>query len=465
MKRLGALFAITLLIFTIAVMLQVAVSPSVQAAVCTNTFTTRAGKGSTLTWAELDADISNASLVCGWADAPDLASGALTWQVTNDTSTGTTNKLVAKLSSGKAVKATTSDTVTGPLLGIVVSGGGTSGSAKIARAGTATCTFDAAATQGNYVILSNTTDGKCHDSGVAVGSAPSAAQWILGIVAATIGSAGDTTVLVSEPHYIANVLNTAGGTLNELASYGSSNGIIKNSGLTFSVSTLSTVSGLGGALTIQPTGPAVGAAGDTTIRGAMGGTNGNGGNVNISAGAKQGSGTNGSVIIRDGNGNATITVFDGVLTLSPNTSISASGMIPGRVFVPLAYPKSPFAAPTTAGTSDDCLLTATNLGSTPKDHGAPQMVNFDTIKTATMICRAKNAAAQSGTISCKIRNVTDGTDLVTAATSTSTTCTTLTNAVGGLALTGNKLIACMVSNATATDDPLFGSCSVTLEGG
>jgi hypothetical protein len=140
----------------------------------------------------------------------DLGTQAETLQVVNDTTTGTTNKLVAKLSSGKALKAGTGDSKSYTLLGIVVTGGTNSGNASIATAGTATCTFDAAATQGNWVGLSTGTAGDCKDLGASL---PTDGSLTLGVVAASIGGAGDTTVYVFGPQVLLTNTVVAGTNL------------------------------------------------------------------------------------------------------------------------------------------------------------------------------------------------------------------------------------------------------------
>jgi hypothetical protein len=96
----------------------------------------------------------------------DLGSASSTVaELPNDTTTGTTNNKLAKLTAaGQAVAIGTGDT-TG-ILGIVVAGGGKSGNAQIARTGIATCTFDAApVTPGHYVQASATAPGECSDTG------------------------------------------------------------------------------------------------------------------------------------------------------------------------------------------------------------------------------------------------------------------------------------------------------------
>jgi hypothetical protein len=91
---------------------------------------------------------------------------------------GTTNGLIAKLNGTSNTVATvgTTDTVA---IGIVLSGGGTSGSANVAVAGVAPCTFANSTTAGDYVQISAITGGDCVDVSSSV---PTSGTLILGRV-------------------------------------------------------------------------------------------------------------------------------------------------------------------------------------------------------------------------------------------------------------------------------------------
>lgn len=112
--------------------------------------------------------------------------------VANDTTTGTTVNKLAKITGApaKAIVAGTSDT-TG-LVGVVVSGAGTSGDARVAILGIAACVFDGATTAGNYVKASTSAGGSCTDAGATF---PTAGQ-ILGRVLSTNGGAGTYDVFL-----------------------------------------------------------------------------------------------------------------------------------------------------------------------------------------------------------------------------------------------------------------------------
>ena len=118
--------------------------------------------------------------------------GALVTEMANAGTTGTTLNSLAKLTGAPstAVIAATSDT--GGVLGVVntnastTCAAGTTGKACIVTKGPGTCNFDGAVTAGDYVQISSTTAGDCHDAGA---SYPTSGQ-VLGRVLVTNGSAG-----------------------------------------------------------------------------------------------------------------------------------------------------------------------------------------------------------------------------------------------------------------------------------
>jgi hypothetical protein len=131
----------------------------------------------------------------------------------NDGTTGTILNRLAKLSVGGAAIITTAGDTEGAL-GIVVVGAGTAGQAQIAVAGAATCNFDSGTqTGGNYVTISATTAGQCHDAGPSL---PMGTQ-VIGRVGFTSGSPNNTVFLFGPEHSSTNVTAadntiTVGGT-------------------------------------------------------------------------------------------------------------------------------------------------------------------------------------------------------------------------------------------------------------
>jgi hypothetical protein len=122
----------------------------------------------------------------------DLGSNATLMELANDTTTGTTLNALAKLTGNpsKAVIGTTSDT--SGMMGIVVGGAGTTGNAQIAINGVASCIFDGATTAGDYVQISSTTGGDCHDAGASI---PSSGQ-IIGMVLSTNAAGGTYAIRI-----------------------------------------------------------------------------------------------------------------------------------------------------------------------------------------------------------------------------------------------------------------------------
>jgi fibronectin-binding autotransporter adhesin len=122
----------------------------------------------------------------------DIESNPEATEIANASTTGTTQYTLAKLTGAPstAVIASTSDT--GGIIGIVAEGAGTSGNAKIAIAGQASCVFDGATTAGHYVQISGTTAGDCTDAGSTY---PGSGQ-VLGRVLSTNSSGGTYAVFL-----------------------------------------------------------------------------------------------------------------------------------------------------------------------------------------------------------------------------------------------------------------------------
>lgn len=99
------------------------------------------------------------------ASGGSLGTGNINMTVANDSGTGTTTGLLAKLTGAPSTVRNTQTTDTENAIGICTSGCGTTGSATIAIAGQVNCQFDGSTTAGNYVVISATSAGKCHDNG------------------------------------------------------------------------------------------------------------------------------------------------------------------------------------------------------------------------------------------------------------------------------------------------------------
>ncbi|MGH9511919.1 MAG: hypothetical protein ACRD2U_07255 [Terriglobales bacterium] len=122
----------------------------------------------------------------------DTTTGSVATDIPNESITGTTLNKLVKLTGapGAAITASTSDTA--GVIGIAVDGAGTSGSVQVARSGQAACAFDGATTANDYVQISGTVAGDCHDSGAPY---PTGGQ-VLGRVLSTNAVAGSYAMLV-----------------------------------------------------------------------------------------------------------------------------------------------------------------------------------------------------------------------------------------------------------------------------
>jgi hypothetical protein len=123
----------------------------------------------------------------------DTTGGAVATDIPNAGTTGTTLNKLAKLTGAPATAIVASASDTGGVLGVVVDGAGTTGNAQIARGGQASCVFDGGTTAGDYVQISGTSGGDCHDAGAGY---PGAGQ-VIGRVLSTNTGAGTYAMLVS----------------------------------------------------------------------------------------------------------------------------------------------------------------------------------------------------------------------------------------------------------------------------
>lgn len=110
--------------------------------------------------------------------------------ITNAGITGTTINMLAKLTGAPSTAVISSAGDTGGAVGIVTSGAGIAGTAVIQQSGSVGCQFDGGVTSGDYVSISATTAGNCHDAGATY---PIANQ-VLGRVLTTAGIAGLYTI-------------------------------------------------------------------------------------------------------------------------------------------------------------------------------------------------------------------------------------------------------------------------------
>ena len=124
------------------------------------------GNGSSAPVASALTD-NGTEVMVGNSEFLDISNSALTIEVLNDGTTGTTTNLLVKLTAaGNAITPLTTDT--SGVIGIAATNTGTTGSADVAVAAKFPCTFDAGgATAAHYVQISSTVAGTCHDAGAS----------------------------------------------------------------------------------------------------------------------------------------------------------------------------------------------------------------------------------------------------------------------------------------------------------
>jgi hypothetical protein len=131
---------------------------------------------------------SQALTVAGNIDITGTGLGFLS-EIANDGTTGTTaNKLAKLTTAGAAIVAGTGDT--DGMVGIVSGNAGTTGNAQVAVNGQASCVFDGATTAGDFIAISSTTAGDCHDAGAS----RSSSSQTIGRVLTTNASGGTYAV-------------------------------------------------------------------------------------------------------------------------------------------------------------------------------------------------------------------------------------------------------------------------------
>ncbi len=128
-----------------------------------------------------------------------LTAAQISISVPNDTTTGTTlNKLAKFNTTGSATSVIISATTdTSGAIGIVTNDAATSNVAIVTISGVAPCVFDNSTTPNDYVQISGSTAGDCHDAG---STRPTSGQ-ILGTVFGAGGSPGTYTVSLNKDIY------------------------------------------------------------------------------------------------------------------------------------------------------------------------------------------------------------------------------------------------------------------------
>ena len=107
--------------------------------------------------------------------------------ITTEGTTGVGTNQLAKLSGAPSTAVKTATTDTSGAVGICTSACGAGVTATISYAGVVGCVFDGATTAGDYVQISSTVAGECHDSALA--TYPTSGQ-VMGRVLSTNGAGG-----------------------------------------------------------------------------------------------------------------------------------------------------------------------------------------------------------------------------------------------------------------------------------
>ena len=116
-------------------------------------------------------------------------------QVPNAGSVGTSAFDLAKMVNAPSQAVVSSAGDTGGVVGICVLSCGTTGTATIQQSGSEFCNFDGATTAGDYVQISSTSTGNCHDAGATL---PSSGQ-LIGRVQSTNSGAGSYSIILFGP--------------------------------------------------------------------------------------------------------------------------------------------------------------------------------------------------------------------------------------------------------------------------
>jgi hypothetical protein len=155
-------------------------------ATATNKFLTQIGTDGSVSQAQ--PDISNLSTTGSLGGNLDLGMNAMAIEIANEGVTGTTTSKLVKITGAPSTGVIAGTADTSGVLGVCVAGCATTGNAVVARSGQASCVFDGSTTAGDYVQISSTVSGDCHDTGLATW--PTSGGQVIGRVLSTNVGAG-----------------------------------------------------------------------------------------------------------------------------------------------------------------------------------------------------------------------------------------------------------------------------------
>jgi len=149
---------------------------------------------------------------------------------TNDTITGTVlNELASLTPQGNVI--VTSAGAQGGAHGIVTAGAGTSGSAVVAIWGGVSCVFDNTAVDGDYVQISPTAAGQCHDAGSTY---PTSGQ-VVGFVQVATSTPPSIRLFQTEVRGAGNFTGSNSTQIVSITQNGAGNGLVASTASTASL--------------------------------------------------------------------------------------------------------------------------------------------------------------------------------------------------------------------------------------
>ena len=143
--------------------------------------------------------------------------------IANASVTGTTLNKLVKLTGAPSTVVINNTADTSGAIGICIQDCGTTGTAAIQQNGATPCVFDGGTTAGDYVQISSTVNGDCHDAGATY---PTSGGEVLGTVTTTNASGGTYNLNLFTP----DVVQVNGNGKVQCATLPSLTGDVSNSG-------------------------------------------------------------------------------------------------------------------------------------------------------------------------------------------------------------------------------------------
>jgi hypothetical protein len=142
----------------------------------------------------VNSAVTDNGTIVSSSEGVDVTSQYVSMEIANEGITGTTLNKLASTTGAPATAILTGASATKGMIGIVVGGAGTTGSAQIAVAGIASCVFDASGSTANHYVVASATAGDCADGGTSVPT-----KQAIGIVTTTNAGTGTYAVILFGP--------------------------------------------------------------------------------------------------------------------------------------------------------------------------------------------------------------------------------------------------------------------------